>query len=245
MPVGPADLRLVHELVVHIAPRDGADRDDMVSDGALALVREVAVWDSRPDLRAETRRSGFLARRVRDSIIEGMRTRSGRSTNRDGSVTYRKQDFEQGMLRLDNEETGSLLETQGRPEDGFGNVTADDLLARLPEREREVVRRTVLERESPAVVGRDLGMSEPMCCKIRANALARLRHELPGTEALSAREVEVIAWVAEGLRNPEIGARLHISEETVKSHLRHIHEKLGARSRSHAVALAFRAGLIF
>lgn len=103
----------------------------------------------------------------------------------------------------------------------------------------------MLQRESAADVARDLGVSERMCWNIRARAIARLRRELPGkAAALSAREVEVVAWAAEGLSNAEIGTRLHLSEETVKSHLRHVHQKLGARSRSHAVALAFRAGLL-
>jgi len=52
------------------------------------------------------------------------------------------------------------------------------------------------------------------------------------------REVEVLALVAQGHTNAEIGAALYISEETVKSHLRHIIAKMGARNRTHAVAIA-------
>jgi DNA-directed RNA polymerase specialized sigma24 family protein len=47
-----------------------------------------------------------------------------------------------------------------------------------------------------------------------------------------------------GLVNREIGQRLFLSEETVKSHVRHLLAKLQARSRAHAVAVGFRRGLI-
>jgi DNA-binding NarL/FixJ family response regulator len=60
----------------------------------------------------------------------------------------------------------------------------------------------------------------------------------------SAREIEVLQLVSHGLVNREIGNRLFLSEETVKSHIRHILAKLQARSRAHAVAVGFRRGLI-
>jgi DNA-binding NarL/FixJ family response regulator len=58
------------------------------------------------------------------------------------------------------------------------------------------------------------------------------------------REIEVLQLVSDGLVNREIGHRLFLSEETVKSHVRHILAKLQARSRAHAVAVGFRRGLI-
>lgn len=58
------------------------------------------------------------------------------------------------------------------------------------------------------------------------------------------REIEVLQLVADGLVNREIGQRLYLSEETVKSHVRHLLAKLQARSRAHAVAVGFRRGLI-
>ena len=60
----------------------------------------------------------------------------------------------------------------------------------------------------------------------------------------TAREIEVLQHVADGLVNREIGERLFLSEETVKSHVRHLLAKLQARSRAHAVAVGFRRGLI-
>jgi len=58
------------------------------------------------------------------------------------------------------------------------------------------------------------------------------------------REIEVLQLVSDGLVNREIGERLFLSEETVKSHVRHLLAKLQARSRAHAVAVGFRRGLI-
>ena len=60
----------------------------------------------------------------------------------------------------------------------------------------------------------------------------------------TAREIEVLQLVSEGLANREIGDRLFLSEETVKSHVRHLLAKLQARSRAHAVAVGFRRGLL-
>jgi DNA-binding NarL/FixJ family response regulator len=65
-----------------------------------------------------------------------------------------------------------------------------------------------------------------------------------GEEDLTSREIEVLQQVAAGYRNRDIGERLFISEETVKVHLRHIMEKLGARDRTQSVSIAVRRGII-
>ena len=65
----------------------------------------------------------------------------------------------------------------------------------------------------------------------------------PGRD-LTKRETEVLRLVSDGLANRVIGNSLFISVETVKSHLEHILAKLGASSRTHAVAIGFRSGLI-
>ena len=63
-------------------------------------------------------------------------------------------------------------------------------------------------------------------------------------EYLTEREVEVLRHVAEGRRNRDIAERLFISEETVKAHVKHIMDKLGAADRTQAVAIAVRRGII-
>ena len=60
---------------------------------------------------------------------------------------------------------------------------------------------------------------------------------------LSAREEEVLRSVAQGASNKEVGAALFITENTVKTHLRNIMEKLHVANRSQATAYAVRAGL--
>jgi len=63
-------------------------------------------------------------------------------------------------------------------------------------------------------------------------------------EGLTGREVEVLREVAGGNRNREIAQTLFISEETVKVHVKHIMEKLGAADRTQAVAIGVRRGII-
>lgn len=62
--------------------------------------------------------------------------------------------------------------------------------------------------------------------------------------ALTARELEVLQLVAEGLRNKEVGAQLSIGEDTVKMHLRNVMQKLEVNDRTHAVVVAVRRGFI-
>jgi len=63
-------------------------------------------------------------------------------------------------------------------------------------------------------------------------------------EDLTACEVEVLQRVAGGNRNRDIGELLFISEETVKVHIKHIMEKLGAKDRTQAISIAARRGII-
>lgn len=63
-------------------------------------------------------------------------------------------------------------------------------------------------------------------------------------DGLSEREVEVLGWVAEGASNKVVAARLGITEDTVKNHMRAIMAKLGASDRTHAVTIAIRRGFL-
>jgi DNA-binding NarL/FixJ family response regulator len=63
-------------------------------------------------------------------------------------------------------------------------------------------------------------------------------------ESLTAREVEVLQQIAAGSRNRDIAGKLFIAEETVKVHIKHIMEKLGAADRTQAVAIGVRRGII-
>lgn len=73
--------------------------------------------------------------------------------------------------------------------------------------------------------------------------LAQVRREAPEA-VLTKRETEVLALVAEGLRNSEIAERLYITERTVKVHVSSIFRKLGLKDRVHATRYAIRQRLV-
>ena len=79
--------------------------------------------------------------------------------------------------------------------------------------------------------------------RIPAEVAAHLA-EYVGDDALTEREIDVLRYVASGNRNRDIAERLFITEETVKAHIKHIMEKLGASDRTQAMAIAVRRGII-
>ena len=79
--------------------------------------------------------------------------------------------------------------------------------------------------------------------RIPAEIAAQLAEHM-GDEVLTEREVQVLQQVAGGNRNRDIAEKLFISEETVKVHIKHIMEKLGATDRTQAVAIGVRRGII-
>ena len=79
--------------------------------------------------------------------------------------------------------------------------------------------------------------------RVPAEVASQLAEHL-SDESLTSREIEVLRLIAAGNRNRDIAERLFISEETVKVHVKHIMEKLGATDRTQAVAIAVRRGII-
>ena len=77
---------------------------------------------------------------------------------------------------------------------------------------------------------------------VASRLMGRVR--APEATALSPRELEVLALVAGGATNRTVGARMHVSEATVKTHLLNIYSKLGVGDRAAAVAEGFRRGLL-
>ena len=104
---------------------------------------------------------------------------------------------------------------------------------------RGYVLKTLPPRELVAVI-RDVHAGRK---RVAVDAAAKLAMHM-GDEMLTARECEVLRLVAQGTRNRDIGTRLAITEETVKVHVKHIMEKLGARDRTEAVTIALRRGII-
>jgi DNA-binding NarL/FixJ family response regulator len=79
--------------------------------------------------------------------------------------------------------------------------------------------------------------------RVPAEVAAHLAEHM-SDEELTAREIDVLRHIAGGNRNRDIAEQLFISEETVKVHIKHIMEKLGASDRTQAVAIGVRRGII-
>jgi DNA-binding NarL/FixJ family response regulator len=79
--------------------------------------------------------------------------------------------------------------------------------------------------------------------RIPSEIVAHLAEHM-GEEDLTSRELEVLRHIAGGNRNRDIAERLFVAEETVKVHVKHIMDKLGAKDRTEAVAIAVRRGII-
>ena len=79
--------------------------------------------------------------------------------------------------------------------------------------------------------------------RIPSQVAAQLAEHLTDEE-LTSREIEVLRQLADGNRNRDIAEKLLIAEETVKVHIKHIMEKLGANDRTQAVAIGLRRGII-
>ena len=78
-------------------------------------------------------------------------------------------------------------------------------------------------------------------------AVVRIQNEAPVIDfnLITRRECEALSWIAEGKTIEDVGVILGISDETVKAHLDSARSKLSALNRPHAVAKAFRMGLIY
>ena len=101
--------------------------------------------------------------------------------------------------------------------------------------------------EAVRVVAAGEALLAPAITRRLIAEFARMRPRAPaqGTLAgLTPRETDVLRLLAEGLSNPELAERLHVGEETVKTHVSRILSKLGLRDRTQAVVMAYETGLV-
>ena len=79
-------------------------------------------------------------------------------------------------------------------------------------------------------------------CRVRGGTFLHTSRTTRPT--LTAREIEVLTGMSNGRSNAQIGADLFLSEDTVKTHMRHIMGKLAANDRTHAVTIARKRGML-
>ena len=87
----------------------------------------------------------------------------------------------------------------------------------------------------------------PMTPSIAKKVLMLFKKYIPNQQddySLTARELEILNLLVEGMSNASIAKRLFISIQTVRNHIRHIYEKLQVHSKSQAVVKAIREGLV-
>lgn len=110
--------------------------------------------------------------------------------------------------------------------------------------------RELIDASSPDVVGEFDTLAAARDSGIVADAVLQAAVATPADddsaplESLTARELEVLELLAQGLPNKAIAERLGISDQTVKFHVGSVTSKLGAANRTDAVRLAVRRGLI-
>lgn len=123
----------------------------------------------------------------------------------------------------------------------------DDLFAAVKAGARGYLLKSVAAGDLVAAIRRvhagEAVVAPAMAVKLLDEFSALATRGAATAEALTGRETAVLRAVARGLSNKEIAAELALSEHTVKTHLRHILDKLHLRSRAHAAAYAVEAGL--
>ncbi len=100
---------------------------------------------------------------------------------------------------------------------------------------KDMLRRDLVDTIRNVYAGRRQPMPPEVAESLAAHVL---------DESLSLRETEVLQHVACGLSNKQVGQRLHVSEETIKAHMKSILSKLKVRDRTHAVTKALRRGIL-
>lgn len=144
---------------------------------------------------------------------------------------------EEGVLRLSDLLTRRERRRLAYDEAVWKPHGIDDALRVWLPAPRGRARSVYVERSARNYTDRErtlLALLRPHFARLRANAESRRR--VDPRWRLTAREAEVLGWVARGATNAEIAAALFISSQTVRKHLENIFEKLGVRTRTAAAA---------
>jgi DNA-binding NarL/FixJ family response regulator len=131
-----------------------------------------------------------------------------------------------------------MLTISKNEEDLLGAITAGADGYLLKSSEPDELRRAIL------LVHQGMSVLSPQITRQVLNAATNSEQAHAYESGLSAREMEVLACLAQGKTTAQIASELFISENTVKTHVRHILEKLSASNRAEAVSKAAQMGLI-
>jgi DNA-binding NarL/FixJ family response regulator len=131
-----------------------------------------------------------------------------------------------------------MLTISKNEEDLLGAITAGADGYLLKSAEPDELRRAIMH------VHQGLSVLSPQITRQVLNAATNSDQAHAAESGLSAREMEVLACLAQGKTTSQIASELFISENTVKTHVRHILEKLSASNRAEAVSKATQIGLI-
>jgi len=142
----------------------------------------------------------------------------------------------QVLQKMDLESHVLMLTISQRDEDLLRAIRAGAKGYLLKNAEPEALRKTIEQ----IAAGKSV-----LAPEVTEQVLRLVRSNQSGTSnLLTERELDVLRYLARGLTTSQAGAELFISENTVKTHIRHIHEKLDVSNRAEAIAKATQLGLI-
>jgi ATP/maltotriose-dependent transcriptional regulator MalT len=218
----------LERFLAHIGPAEQTMRA-----GALELL--VRAQAARGDIAAATRARDEL-QRIATTVGTAALTASAAFAD----ALVRRQSGELAAAASRFEEAASLYERGGAPyETGRAHLALAETLGAMGQQgvaEREA-RRAL---ETLRALGADRDAARAKACLEQLAAPVRSR----GGHALTRRQIEILGLVAQGLSNPEIAARLKLSDHTVKRHVANLLTKLGLPSRAAAAAYAAQRGLL-
>jgi two-component system nitrate/nitrite response regulator NarL len=108
-----------------------------------------------------------------------------------------------------------------------------------------VISRRVAPGDLRAAIHRAARGETVLCHRVQTALTGEIRLRDPlGRPRLSPREREILGFIADGLSAPAIARRIHVSARTVRTHVEHLYEKVGASERAQLVAVAMRTGLL-
>jgi DNA-binding NarL/FixJ family response regulator len=191
------------------------------------------------------------------TVLEGLAAIIGRQP--DMMVVAEAADGQEAVdLWTEHHPDVTLLDLRMPTLDGVGvieNIRKQDASARVIvlttyDNDTEIFR--AIKAGTKAYLLKDARREELLACIRRVNrgetcipaSLAEKLAAALSSESLTGRELNVLELLAQGKSNKEIGVNLYISETTVKSHLRSIFRKLNVLSRTEAITVASRRGLV-